>query len=179
MPTFPTDEWFQAFIVAVVVSLLVALTVGTALATALLARPGLSYTQAPLARRLESGYSALLPRLVGRVGVALPVAIVLIAAGAASDTYAVLLLVLVVVKKRYLAAIPVIPQPRVGGVAYNGQQPATRVVALGPLDLEYIRTQHRQDIAGVGAGDVVGDFDHPNARQRSHVRSLAPARWRC
>jgi Cu/Ag efflux pump CusA len=74
----------QAFIVAVVVSLLVALTVGTALATAFLARPGLSYAPAPLARRLESGYSALLPRLVGRVGVALSVAIVLIAAGAAA-----------------------------------------------------------------------------------------------
>jgi Cu/Ag efflux pump CusA len=74
----------KAFIVAVVVSLVVALTVGTALATVLLARPGLTHSPAPLAQRLENGYSALLPRLVGRVAVALPVAIVLIVAGAAA-----------------------------------------------------------------------------------------------
>jgi Cu/Ag efflux pump CusA len=54
------------------------------LATVLLARPGLTHSPAPLARRLENGYSALLPRLVGRVAVALPVAIVLIVAGAAA-----------------------------------------------------------------------------------------------
>ena len=58
------------------------------------------------------------------------------------------------------------------GVLPERRAPGARVVApLRPLDLEHVRPEHRQDVAGIGAGDVVGEFHDLHAGQRQHGRS--------
>ena len=58
------------------------------------------------------------------------------------------------------------------GVLPERRAPGARVVApLRPLDLEHVGPEHRQDVAGIGAGDVVGEFHDLHAGQGQHGRS--------